>query len=180
MNINSEIEHDFEEIIYLNKPFFYCLPPSIPLVIDETSSPSVIDEQTTIFTINWETAKVDQPPSKAQLMTLTKPQLKQIASQGHYSIGQFSHSKNTYYIENISKLNKPEIVNSIINIWGEIVSDKQNIRMYQNKMLNIEAKPKSQVDINNINIMPEKHETRAIYNRGIYVKKRCERYIISD
>ena len=152
MNINSEIEHDFEEIIYLNKPLFYCLSPFIPLVIDEILIPSVIEEPTTTFTINWETSKVDQPPSKAQLMTLTKPQLKQIASQGHYSIGQFSHSKHTYYIENISKLNKPEIVNSIINIWGDIVCDKQNIRMYQNKMLNITAKPKSQVDINNINI----------------------------
>ena len=47
--------------------------------------------------------------------------------------------------------------------------------MYQNKMLNIKAKPKSHIDFNNINIcgeiVPDKYDTRAIDNRGIYVKK---------
>ena len=114
MNMHTEIEHDFEEIIYLNKPILYCPPPLVDV------------KPTKHFTVNWETAQVGQPPTKAQLMTMTIPNLKKVASQGHYSIGIVSHSKNTYYIENISKLKKEAIANSIINIWDEIVCDKQN------------------------------------------------------
>ncbi len=44
----------------------------------------------------------------------------------------------------MSKLNKDAIANSIINMWDEIVNDKHDKIAQQTKMLNIEAKPRSQ------------------------------------
>ena len=78
--------------------------------------------------------EADMLPTFEQLMKAPTPDLKKLARSG-VSEQQFGRlgGKPSYYLENMSKLKKSEIATGIIEVWSEIIEDRQNKRQLRRK-----------------------------------------------
>ena len=79
--------------------------------------------------------EADALPTYEQLMSKNKPELRNLATNS-VSVQQFGNlgGKRSYYLENMSKLTKQQIVTGIINVWPDIVQDREDNRRHARQL----------------------------------------------
>lgn len=79
--------------------------------------------------------EADALPTYDQLVLKTKPELRNLATSS-VSVQQFGNlgGKRSYYLENMSRLTKQQIVTGIINVWPDIVQDRQDNRRHARQL----------------------------------------------